>query len=58
MEVHLKHIKEITDGLAAIGALISEEDQVVMLPGSLLTSYSTLVMALEARVDNVKINFV
>ena len=54
----MKHIKEITDRLAAIGAPISEEDQVVTLLGSLPPSYSTLVTALEARVDDVKLNFV
>ena len=58
MEVHLKHMKEITDRLAAIGAPISEEDQVVTMLGSLPPSYSTLVTALEARVDDVKLNFV
>ena len=29
MEVHLKHMKEISDRLAAIGAPIAEEDQVL-----------------------------
>ena len=29
MEAHLKHMKEITDKLAAIGSPINEEDQVV-----------------------------
>ena len=33
IEKHLKHMKEITDQLAAIGAPISEEDQVVTLLG-------------------------
>ena len=51
-------MKEITDKLAAIGAPISEEDQVVTLLGSLPPSYSTLVTALEARVDDVTLNFV
>ena len=50
---HLKHMKEITDRLAAIGAPISEEDQVVTLLGSLPRSYSALVAALEARTDGV-----
>ena len=58
MEAHLKHMKEITDRLAAIGAPISEEDQVVTLLGSLPQSYSTLVTALEARVDDKRLNFV
>ena len=35
IEAHLKHMKEFTDKLAAIGAPISEEDQVVTLLGSL-----------------------
>ena len=34
VEAHLKQMKEITDRLAAIGAPISEEDQVVTLLGS------------------------
>ena len=34
MEQHLKHMKDIVDKLAAIGAPISEEDQVVTLLGS------------------------
>ena len=58
VETHLKHMKEITDKLAAIGAPISEEDQVVTLLGSLPSSYSILVTALEARVDGVTLNFV
>ena len=41
MEQHLKHKKDITDRLAAIGAPISKEDQVVTLLGSLPRSYAT-----------------
>jgi len=58
MEAHLKEMKELTDKLASIGAAISEEDQVVTLLGSLPPSYSTIVTALEARVDDVSLNFV
>ncbi len=58
VEDHLKHMKEITDRLAAIGAPIVEEDQVVTLLGSLPRSYSTLVTALEARGDDLTFNFV
>ena len=58
MEKHLKDMKELTDKLAAIGAPISEEDQVVTLLGSLPPSYATLVTALEARVDDVSLKFV
>ena len=48
MEVYIKTMKELTDRLAAINAPITEEDQVVTLLGSLPSSYSTLVTALEA----------
>ena len=58
MEAHLKEMKELTDKLASIGAAISEEDQVVTLLGSLPPTYSTIVTALEARVDDVSLDFV
>ena len=58
IEKHLKRMKELTDRLAAIGAPIAEEDQVVTLLGSLPKSYSTLVTALEARVDGISLNYV
>lgn len=58
MEVHLNHMKEITDRLAASGTPISEENQVVTLLGSLPRSYFTLVTALEARIDDVRLTFV
>ena len=58
VELHLKHMKELADKLAAIGAPISEEDQVVTLLGSLPQNYSTLVTALEARVDDIDLKFV
>ena len=51
IEDRLKQMKELTDKLAAVGAPISEEDQVVTLLGSLPTSYSALVTALEAQSD-------
>ena len=58
VEQHLKHMKDITDKLAAIGAPISEEDQVVTLLGSLLRSFATLVTAIEARMDGVSLDYV
>ena len=59
VEKHLKQMKVLTDRLAAIGAPISEEDQVVTLLGSLPPSYATLVTALESRVDDdLSLNFV
>ena len=58
LEAHLKHMKEITDQLAAIGSPISEEDQIVTLLGSLPPSNSTLATALKARTDDLKFDFV
>ncbi len=58
MEMHLKEMKEITDKLSSIGAPISEEDQVVTLLGSLPPSYSTVVTAIEARGDDLKLDYV
>ena len=55
IEAYLKDMKEITDKLAAIGGLISEENQVVTLLGSLSHSYATLVTALETRVEDVQL---
>ena len=51
IETHLKQMKELSDQLAAIGAPVTEEDQVVTLLGSLPKSFTTLVTALEAQVD-------
>ena len=58
VDKHLKHMKDITDKLAAIGAPISEEDQVVTLLGSLPRSFSTLVTAIETRMDDVSLDYV
>ena len=58
IEAHLKKMKELTDKLTAIGAPISEEDQVVTLLGSLPSDYSTLVTALEARADDLTLGYV
>lgn len=58
MSQHIKHMKELTDKLAAIQAPIAEEDQVVTLLGSLPSSYDNVVTALEARVDELTLEFV
>ena len=62
MEPRLKsttpHVKELTNRLAAIGAPIAEEDQVVTLLRSLSGSYATLVTALESREDDFTLNYV
>ena len=52
-------MKELTDKLSSIGALISEDDQVVTLLRSLPSSVSTVVTALKARADaNLTLDFV
>jgi len=58
MELHFKHMTDITNKLAAIRAPISEEDQVVTLLGSLPETFSTVVTALEARGDDLSLDFV
>ena len=55
---HLKYMKGLADKLSAINAPIAEEDQVVALLGSLPESFATLVTALEARVDDLSLEFV
>lgn len=57
MESPLKHMKSITNKLAAIKAPVSEAYQVVILLGSLLESYDTIVAALEARGDALILEF-
>jgi len=52
IETHLKEMKELTNRLAAVGAPIAEEDQVVNILGSVPTKFSTLVTSLEARGDD------
>ena len=52
MEQHLKHMKHLTNRLAAIGAPISEEDQVVTLLGSLLRNFASLVTAMQATTSS------
>ncbi|CAK6958626.1 Retrovirus-related Pol poly from transposon TNT 1-94 [Scomber scombrus] len=55
---HLKRMKELTDKLGGIGAIIEEEDQIVTLLGSLPSSYATIVTALETKMDNLTLQFV
>ncbi len=57
VEQHLKLMKDLTDQLAAIEALIAEEDKVVMLLGSLPQIYSNLVTAFKAQKDLVQLDF-
>ena len=56
IEWHLKHMKELTDRLAAMGAPIAEEDKVVTLLRSMPKSYSTFATARAAQ-KNVLLNY-
>ncbi len=58
IETHIKEMKELTDKLSSIGSPISEEDQVVTLLGSLPSPFASVVTALEARVDDLTLDFV
>ena len=58
IDMHLKEMKELADKLSSIGAPISKEDQVVTLLGSLPSSFSTVVTALETHVDDLTMHFV
>ena len=40
IEKHLKEMKELTEQLAAVGAPIAEEDQIVTLLGSMPKKFS------------------
>ena len=42
---HLRHMKKISDELAALGSAVAEEEQVVALLTSISPSYTTLVTA-------------
>ena len=55
---HLKEMKLLADKLASIDAPISQEDQVVTLLGSLPASYASVVTALEARGDDMTMDYV
>ena len=51
-------MKILADKLALIGSPVSEEDQVVTLLGSLPTSFTTIITALEARGDGMTMDYV
>ena len=51
-------MRDVTDKLAAIGAPIPDEDQVVTLLGSLPRSFVTIVTAIETRMDGVSLDYV
>ena len=50
-------MKELTDHLAATGAPVAEDDQVITLLRSLPKSYAAFVTSLEARNDNISFSY-
>ena len=57
LEQHLKNMKMATDKLNGLGCEVSEEDQIATLLGSLPSRFSSIVTALEARVDELTLEF-
>ena len=55
IDTHLKEMEELMDKLSSISAPISEEDQVIILLGSLPLSFFTVGTALEACADDLTI---
>ena len=53
IEEHLRHMKEITDQLAAINAPIPEDEHIVAILLSLPRTYNTIVTALTAKGDEL-----
>ena len=51
-------MKDITEKLVAIGAPISQEDELVTLLGSLLRGLATLITAIEAGRNCVSLDYV
>ena len=58
MMVHINKMRSLAEQLAAVGAQISEDDQVATLLCSLPDSYSNLIVALESRADDLNLEFV
>ena len=58
MMEHVNKLKALAEQLEAIGAAVSEDDQVATLLCSLPDSYNNLIMALESRTDDLKLEFV
>lgn len=56
---HLEWLKELTDQLAAVGAVVEEEDQIVTLWGSLPPTYAKIVTtAVKTKPDDLTLQFV
>ena len=58
MSEHIYKMKELASQLEAVGASITEDDQVATLLCSLPESYNSLITALESRADNLTLEFV
>ena len=58
MSEHINKMKELAGQLEAVGASITEDDQVATLLCSLPESYNSLITALESRADDLKLEFV
>jgi hypothetical protein len=58
MSEHINKMKELAGQLEAVGASITEEDQVAMLLCSLPVSYDSLITALESRAGDLSLEFV
>ena len=58
MSEHINKMKELASQLEAVGASITEDDQVATLLCSLPESYNGLMTALESRADDLKLEFV
>ena len=58
MTEHINKMKALASQLEALGASITEDDQVATLLCSLPESYSNLITALESRADDLTLEFV
>ena len=58
MSEHINKMKELASQLEAVGASITEDDQVATLLYSLPESYNSLITALESRADDLTLEFV
>ena len=58
MTEHINKMKELASQLEAVGASITEDDQVATLLCSLPESYNGLITALESRADDLTLEFV
>lgn len=58
MMQHIQQVLTMAEQLEAIGAKVSEEDQVMTLLCSLPESYGNLIVALESRADSLSMEFV